>query len=172
MSFIVSSPIEIGQPQRSHRMRQPGHDGRVDVLDGRDTCFRHPDRRQQIRHQQRIDDEARAIPAAHHLLAQHLARELLGARGSFRRGDQRADQFDQRQHRHRVEEVQSQHSARILRRRSDFHDRDARRVRRQHRVGIGDHLVEFGEDLALDGFVFDDGLDDQLAIGQVGQVWW
>ena len=31
-------------------------------------------------------------------------------------------------------------------------------------------LVQFGEDLGLDGLVLDDRLDDQLAVGQVGQI--
>ena len=61
-------------------------------------------------------------------------------------GDQRADQLDQRQHRDRVEEVQTQHALRVLGGRGDLHDRNAGRVGRQHRVGIGDDPVEFGED--------------------------
>jgi hypothetical protein len=66
--------------------------------------------------------------------------------------------------------VQAQHPLRVLGGRGDLHDRDAGGVRRQYRVGVGDHPVQFGEDRGLDGVVFDDGLDDQLAIGQLAQV--
>jgi hypothetical protein len=66
--------------------------------------------------------------------------------------------------------VQAEHSTRILGRRSDFHDRDARRVRRKNGVGIGDDLVQLGKDLALDGLVFDDRLDHELTVSEVGQI--
>ncbi len=66
--------------------------------------------------------------------------------------------------------MQTEHAARILGRRSDLHDRDARGVGCEHGGRIGDDLVEFGEDLRLDGLVLDDRLDGQLTVGEVGQL--
>ena len=49
-------------------------------------------------------------------------------------------------------------------------DRQARGVGREHGVGVGDHRVELGEDVRLHALVLDDGLDHQLAIGEIGEV--
>ncbi len=163
-------PDQVGQPQRPHRMRQPGDDGRVDVLDGGDAGLDHPDGRQQVRHQQRVDDEAGPVTAAHHLLAQHVARELLDPRRGLSEVTSVLISSTSGSTGTGLKKCRPEHPARILRRRSDFHDRDARGVRRQHRVGVGDELVEFGEDLGLDGLVLDDRLDDELAVGQVGEA--
>src|SRR6476660_6002518 len=76
--FQRVQPDEVRQPQRSHRMRQAGDHRLVDTLDRRETGFHHPDGRQQIRHQQCIDHKTGPVAAANHLLAQHVARELLG----------------------------------------------------------------------------------------------
>src|SRR6202042_1221185 len=70
----------------------------------------------------------------------------------------------------RIEEVQTKYAARILGRCSDFHDWDARGVGREYGFRVGDDLVEFSEDLRLDGLVLDDRLDGQLTVGKLGQL--
>ena len=59
----------------------------------------------------------------------------------------------------RGEEVQTEHAARVLGGRGELHDRDAGGVGRQHRVRIGDDLVERGPQAAagLAQFGGDDG---------------
>ena len=52
----------------------------------------------------------------------------------------------------------------------ELHDRDRGGVGRQHRIRVGDDLVEFGEDLALDLLVLDDGLHDELPVGEVAEI--
>ena len=66
--------------------------------------------------------------------------------------------------------MQAQHPARILGGRAQLHDRDARGVRREHRVRVGDDLVELAEDTGLDLLVLDHRLDDQLAVRQIAQL--
>ena len=56
--------------------------------------------------------------------------------------DDRRDELDQVLHRHRVEEVQTEHVLGALGRHRELHDRDRRRVRRQDRVVVLDDLVE------------------------------
>ena len=65
--------------------------------------------------------------------------------------------------------MQAQHAARVPGGRAELHDRDARGVRREHRVGVGDDLVELSEDPGFDVFILDHRLDHQLTVGEIGQ---
>ncbi len=105
-------PDQVGQPQRPIGWDKSGHHRLVDILDCGEAAFHHSDRRQQIRHQQSVDHEAGPVRAAHHLLAQHRRSANCSVRAAAASEVTRVlDQFDQRQHRHRVEEVQAQHPA-------------------------------------------------------------
>lgn len=105
---------------------------------------------------------------AHHLFAEHRAGELLW-RGGGRGVAARQVTVHQREHRHRVKEMQSEHPAGVLRRGPQFHHRDARGVGGQHGIGIGEDVVELGEDDGLDLLVSDDRFDDELTVCQIRQ---
>ena len=53
--------------------------------------------------------------------------------------------------------------------RADLLDRQRRGVRREHGLGR-DELLDLGEHLLLDAELFEDGLDDEVAVGVVGLV--
>jgi len=55
------------------------------------------------------------------------------------------------------------------RRRRDLRHRQSRRVRREDRIRADDPL-ELGEELELRAEVLDDRLDDEVAVGEIGQV--
>ena len=80
------------------------------------------------------------------------------------------DQLDESQHRHRVEEVDADHLLRPLGGGAELHDRDRAGVAGQDRSIGGDVAVELAEDVDLHALVLDDGLDHQLAIGEVGEL--
>ena len=63
------------------------------------------------------------------------------------------------------------HPARVVGGHRDLGHRQAGGVGGQDGVGLHD-LVEPGEDLALEVQVLGHGLDDQVALGQVGQLGW
>ena len=103
------------------------------------------------------------------LLAEDVAGESLGALRDGGTGLERRHQFDERQHRNRVEEVHTDDSLGTLGRDAELHDRDRRRVGRENRIRIRHDRVEFGEDFALDLLVFDDGLHDELAVREISR---
>ena len=76
-------------------------------------------------------------------------------------GHDRRHELDQRQHRHRVEEVHAEHAPRVLGLGAELHDRHRRRVGRQE-LRVGQQLVEPPEDVALELLVLDDGLDRRV----------
>ena len=49
---------QVGQRERAHRVRAAGDHRGVDVLGGGEPGLDHPDRGEQVRDQQRVDDEA------------------------------------------------------------------------------------------------------------------
>src|SRR5579859_7275331 len=69
----------------------------------------------------------------------------------------------------RREEVQADHVPRPAGHRSDLVDVEVAGVRRQDGAGLG-HLVQAGEDVLLDVHPLEDGLDDQVAVGELLEV--
>ena len=53
--------------------------------------------------------------------------------------------------------------------RADLLDRERRGVGGEDRV-VGDVLLDLGEDVLLDAELLEDGLDDPVAVGEVGLV--
>ena len=71
----------------------------------------------------------------------------------------RPDELDERQHGHRVEEVDADVGAHLG-------HRKARGVGREDAAGLG-VLAQLGEDLLLDVELLEDGLEHQVAVGEV-----
>ena len=79
------------------------------------------------------------------------------------------DHLDQLHHLRRVEEVHADDVGRAAAGLGALDHRQAGRRRRQHRARLGD-LAEGGEQRLLDRQRLDDGLDDQVAVGEVVQA--
>ena len=84
-------------------------------------------------------------------------------------GLRRLHDLDQRHDRDRVEEVEADEALGVLQLRADLVDRQRRGVGREDRV-VGDVLLDLGEDLLLDAELLEHGLDDPVAVGEVGLV--
>ena len=69
---------QVGEVQRSHRVVAALDHAGVDVVGGGEPRLHHPDRRQQVRDEQGVDDEPGAVLAADHLLAEHVGGEVVG----------------------------------------------------------------------------------------------
>ena len=78
--------------------------------------------------------------------------------GRLVRGHDRVHDLHERQHRHRVEEVQPDHLVRLRRAGAELHDRHRRGVRGEE-LRVGQQLVEPLEQIALGVLVLDDRLD-------------
>ena len=161
---------QVGQLERPHRVGAAQLHAVVDVLAGRDAGLEHPDRGEQVGHQQRVDHEARAVLGADRVLAEHVGDQLLGAQQCLLAGGERRDQLDELLHRGRVEEVDAEHVVRAGGGDGELHQRDGGGVGGQDRVRPGQHLVEHLEDLGLDLLVLHDGLDHQVAVGELAEV--
>ena len=90
-------------------------------------------------------------------------------------GHDRAHDLDEREHRHRVEEVHAEHAVGLRGVGGQLHDRHRRGVGGEE-VGVGQDLVELEEQLALGLLVLDHGLDggvgalEVLDAGGVGEA--
>ncbi len=84
-------------------------------------------------------------------------------------GLRRLHDLDERHHRDRVEEVEADEALRMLQLRADRVDRQRRRVRGEH-GRLRDVLLDIGEHVLLDTEFLEDGLDDPVAVGEVGLV--
>ena len=80
---MVSSPIEVGQRERAHRVRAPLDHAVVDVVGRREARLEHPDRREHVGHEEVVHDEAGAVLRADHPLAEHAGHVGLGAVGDL-----------------------------------------------------------------------------------------
>ena len=76
--------------------------------------------------------------------------------------------FDQRQHRRRVEEMHAHDALGAGRHRGEFHDRYGGRIAGEQRIRP-DHFAQGGEYRGLGVLVLDRGLGDQVTLGQVVQ---
>ena len=153
---------EVGQLERSHGVVQPDPGAGVDVLRGAQALLVGAHRLGQEGHHHPIDDETRPVLTDDHLLAQ-LRRQLPDVGLGCVVGLHAARQLDQRHHWYRAEEVQAHETAAPLggQRRREAGDADRTCIAGQD-GGVGGMGGELGEQLALDLFVFEDRLDDEL----------
>ena len=94
----------------------------------------------------------------------------LGALDRLLAGGQRRDQLDELLHRGRVEEVDADDLVGAGGGHRQLHQRDGGGVGGQDGVRPGHDLVEHLEDLRLDLLVLHDGLDDEVAVGELAEV--
>lgn len=80
-----------------------------------------------------------------------------------------ADDFHQRQHRHRIEEVQSHQAFRMVQAAADGCHGKGRGVRQQQRV-CAQQGLDLGEDGAFDAQLLEHGLDDHVAVPELALV--
>jgi hypothetical protein len=123
----------------------------------------------EVAEQQRVGDEAGLVADDDRLLVQALG-EGLDVLEDVVVGDDGADDLDELHHGRGVEEVHADDTRLgCLRGDRELGDRQRRGVRREDRV-IGDDGVDRREELLLQRQLLGDGLDDELAVGQVLQV--
>ena len=135
-------------------------------------ALHHPDRRQDVRDEQRVDHEAGAVLAADDPLVQHVARRTPApARRCRATVSSDVTSSTRRQHRHRVEEVDADRPARVAAvAMPSFMIGIELVLLARIAVGIGDVPVERAEHVGLQRLVLDDRLDDQLPVGELGEV--
>jgi hypothetical protein len=133
-----------------------------------DSSIRTPG--EQVRHEQRVHDEAGAVLGVDDGLAELVLGDVLHALHRLGAGEQRRHHLDEGEHRHRVEEVQPDDLLGTAGGGAELHDRDGRGVGRQHRVVAHDDLVQAAEQLGLDGLVLARRLDDELGVGERVEV--
>ena len=102
------------------------------------------------------------------MLAEPLAQRVRGVEGLVG-AELGAHDLDERHERRRVEEVHADDALRRGRRGRDLGHRERGRVRREHRIGTAD-ARELGEELLLGGELLDDRLDDEVAVGEIGEL--
>lgn len=87
-----------------------------------------------------------------------------------RAGGEGGDQLDRSLYRYRVEEVHAHDLAGPVGLDSDVDDRDGRGIGGQDGLGILDDLAQSADDLDFELADLGDGLDDELAVGQVVEI--
>jgi len=120
------------------------------------------------RTQHAVNHEPRAVAHLHRRLADGL-RHFINRSIGLVRGLQTSNQFHQRHHWHRVEEVHADHAIRALGRGRELGDRNRRGVAGQQRLRLGDG-IELREDLELEIEILGRCLDDEVAVGQGAQI--
>ena len=135
----------------------------VDVLTADVSGVVELDGLQQVGDQQPVDDETGSVLGDDRGLPECLLDEGRDRGQDLVVGGDRRHQFDEALHGRRVEEVDAEHLLGAPGGHSEVDQWDRRRVRREDRV-IGGDLVEAAEELELDRFVLDDGLDHHVTI--------
>ena len=159
---------QVEQRERAHRVAAAEAHGGVEVLAGRVAALVHRHRVVEVAEQQGVGDEAGLVADDHRLLAEPLG-ERLDVLEDVVGGDHGADHLDELLHRRRVEEVHADDPLGVRRRDGDLGDRQRGGVGGQHGVRRDDR-VDLAEQLLLEVELLRNGLDHELAVGEVGQV--
>ena len=139
---------EVEESERTHRVAASELHRLVDVLLRGHARLEQPDRLEEVRHEEPVDDEPRGVLGGDGCLAERLDEGPGGLEGRVPRED-RADDLDQLHHRRRVEEVEPENLRGPPRRGGQLGDRARRGVRRQDGLRRADP-VEARERLLLD----------------------
>ena len=159
---------QVQEGQGAHGMVQAQLDGRINVLPGGQTVLINPYCVQEIGDQQLVDDKAWCVLGHHGGLAHRLA-ELLGDGQGLVAGQNGAHQFEERHHRHGIEEMDAQHLVAAFGDGSHLGDAQRRGVAADDGLGPQD-AIQFIENLFLQFHILDGGLDDQIAGSKVSRI--
>ena len=155
----------VRELDRAHGVAAAELHGRVDVLGRGVAAFEHAHRFGHVRDEQPVHDEARGVLAGHRGLAAGGA-EGLGVLEDLRVGDVRAHDLDELHQLHGVEEVQADEARRAARGDRHLADRERAGVRGEDRRRLAQR-AELLEERLLGVEVLDDGLDHEVAVGEV-----
>src|SRR6516162_4602645 len=155
---------EIGKLERTHRMVRAEFHGRIDCFDVPYTLVKGIDFFVDHRQKNPVDDKGGEILRYRDLLAEP-GHELLGGLEGRVVGCDAADKFDQFHQRYRIHEVNADEALRPVGGSRQAGDRDRRCVRGDERAGLEDR-ADLVKNPALDVFLLDRGLDDQIAVRQ------
>ena len=154
---------EVGQRQRSHRVRHAEFHDRVHGLRRGHALHDRIDRLIDHRQEDAVGHESGVVVHFHGRLAE-LRGDLQGAAGGGVAGGVPADHLDQLHDGHRIHEVHPDDLPGPAGLRSDLGDRNGARIRGQNGLGSGD-AVQLLEDLELERRVFRGGLNHQIHPG-------
>src|SRR5947199_600949 len=121
-------PDEVEQSERPHWIAAPELHRLVDIRHAPHAALYRPDRVEQIRDEQQIDDEAGGVLRGHGLLAERPG-EREGAFKGLCRGGYGPNDLHEWHERHGIEEMQADEAVSSLRGRRHRRDREARGVR-------------------------------------------
>ena len=158
---VVAHDVEQGEG--AHRVAVVLGDRAVDGVELRPLLVR-LDGVVEVREEQRVDDEAGAVGAAHGDLADATAEVLNGVEDVLA-GARVVDDLDELHHRRRVEEVHADDVLRALGLRGEVGDAQRGGRRREDGARLAD-AVEVGEELVLDADLLRDGLDDDVDVAE------
>ena len=142
----------------------------VDVFGGGVATLEHPHGAQQVGHEQHVDDETSPVLRRDDRLADDIGGEAGDPVDNCRQGAYRGDDLDQLHDRSRIEEMEADNLLGSTRTHRYVDDGNRRRVGGQDGLGGRDHPVQLGEHLGLESKVLDDGLDDQVTVGEIGEI--
>ncbi len=163
---VVADHVE--QLEGPHRVTAAHLHRRVDVVGARVVRLEHLHRVVEVGEEQRVDDETRAVTAAHGVLAD-LGGDVENRRLDIATGRHGRDDLDQLHDRGGIEEVHADDIGGSRGRGGALDHGQAGCRRREHSPGGAD-VVEVGEEHLLDRQILDDGLDDELDVGEIVQL--
>ncbi len=140
----------------------------VDVLGRGESALQRAHRAEQVRNEQQVHDEPRVVLGRDRDLPQRLGERPRALEGLLA-GRHRLHDFDQLHDRHGIEEVEPDRAIGPGGGGGHLDDRQRRGVGREDRVRRTE-LVELHEHRVLDFDVLDDGLDHDVAIGEVAEL--
>lgn len=159
---------QIKQLERTHREVASAAHRSIDIGSTRHAVLGQGDRRVQVGEEQGVDHEPGAVGDPDRLLAAVRREVLDGLDGALGRGH-RLDHLDEGHRGRRIEEVEAAHPVGPSGRHRQLDHRQGGGVGGDHR-GVSEHGVEFRHEVFLHLQVLDDGLDDEVAVGEVSQV--
>lgn len=159
---------QIGQFEGAHPEAAGLTQHRVDRGGVGGPLLVHPERLGVVGAGDAVDDEARGVRAAHRSLAPRACCLERAPRAVVVRREP-ADDLHERQKGGGIEEVEPDQTAGAAQLTGDGRDGEGGGVRGEQTV-VGDDVLQGREQFLLDGELFQNGLDDQSGVGQLGDL--
>ena len=170
MRNVISriQPDKIQQRERTHGIPAAQLHRVINILDRPDALFIRANRIEQIRHQQPVHDESRLVRSPDRDFAQ-LFSKLVSRLVNVVGGRDGPHDFHQLHQRHWIKKMQPHKPLRPLHRSQQLRHRNRRSIRSENRIFLHDAIQRRIHFLLL-VHILDDGLDDDVAIGEVGLI--